>query len=30
VWAALTDDAKSYAYAYQRMASQLFVVDGAR
>ena len=26
----LTDDAKSYAYSYVRMPSQLFVVDGAR
>jgi serine/threonine protein kinase/Tol biopolymer transport system component len=28
--AALTDDAKSYAYRYRRMASQLFVVEGAK
>ncbi len=28
--AALTDDARSYAYSYQRMTSQLFVVEGAR
>ena len=28
--AALTDDTKSYAYGYQRMTSQLFVVEGAR
>jgi serine/threonine protein kinase len=28
--AALTDDTKSYAYSYQRMTSQLFVVEGAR
>jgi hypothetical protein len=28
--AALTDDAKSYAYNYKRMTSQLFVVAGAR
>ncbi|OGD21658.1 MAG: hypothetical protein A2W03_17125 [Candidatus Aminicenantes bacterium RBG_16_63_16] len=28
--AALTDDTKSYAYSYDRMRSQLFVVDGAR
>jgi len=28
--AALTDDARSYAYDYQRMTSQLFVVEGAR
>jgi eukaryotic-like serine/threonine-protein kinase len=28
--AALTDDSKSYAYGYQRMTSQLFVVEGAR
>jgi len=27
---ALTDDTKSYAYSYQRMISQLFVVEGAR
>jgi hypothetical protein len=27
--AALTDDTKSYAYSYDRMRSQLFVVDGA-
>jgi len=26
----LTDDTKSYAYSYQRMTSQLFVVEGAR
>jgi len=30
VWAALTDDTKSYAYSYQRMTSQLFVMEGAR
>ena len=30
VWAALTDDTKSYAYSYQRMTSQLFVVEGTR
>src|SRR5450830_1180371 len=28
--AALTDDTKSYAYSYQRMTSQLLVVEGAR
>jgi Tol biopolymer transport system component len=28
--AALTDDTRSYAYSYQRMTSQLFVVEGAR
>jgi hypothetical protein len=28
--AALTDDAKTYAYDYKRMTSQLFVVDGVR
>jgi eukaryotic-like serine/threonine-protein kinase len=28
--AALTDDTKSYAYSYERMTSQLFVVEGAR
>ncbi len=28
--AALTDDTKSYAYSYDRMTSQLFVVEGAR
>jgi Tol biopolymer transport system component len=28
--AALTEDARSYAYGYQRMTSQLFVVEGAR
>jgi Tol biopolymer transport system component len=28
--AALTDNTKSYAYGYQRMTSQLFVVEGAR
>ena len=28
--AALTDDARSYAYCYKRMTSQLFVVEGAR
>jgi hypothetical protein len=28
--AALTDDTKSYAYSYDRMRSQLFVVEGAR
>lgn len=28
--AALTDDARSYAYDYDRMTSQLFVVEGAR
>ena len=28
--AALTDDAKSYAYGYRRMTSQLFVVEGVR
>jgi Tol biopolymer transport system component len=28
--AALTDDARSYAYCYARMTSQLFVVEGAR
>ena len=28
--AALTDDAKAYAYDYSRMTSQLFVVEGAR
>jgi len=28
--AALTDDAKSYAYGYDRMRSQLFVVEGVR
>ena len=28
--AALTDDTRSYAYSYQRMTSQLFVVAGAR
>ena len=28
--AALTDDAKSYAYDFKRMTSQLFVVEGAR
>jgi len=27
---ALTDDARSYAYSYERMTSQLFVVEGAR
>ncbi len=27
---ALADDMKSYAYSYQRMTSQLFVVEGAR
>ena len=30
VWAALTDDTKSYAYSYLRMTSQLFIVEGAR
>jgi eukaryotic-like serine/threonine-protein kinase len=30
VGAALTDDARSYAYDYKRMTSQLFVVEGAR
>jgi hypothetical protein len=30
VGASLTDDAKSYAYDYKRMTSQLFVVEGAR
>ncbi|MGZ5423574.1 MAG: hypothetical protein ACXWH4_03395, partial [Candidatus Aminicenantales bacterium] len=28
--AALTDDTKSYAYSYDRMRSQLFMVEGAR
>jgi hypothetical protein len=28
--AALTDDAKTYAYDYKRMTSQLFVVAGVR
>lgn len=27
---ALTDDARSYAYSYERMTSQLFAVEGAR
>jgi Tol biopolymer transport system component len=30
VGAALTDDARSYAYGYLRMTSQLFAVEGAR
>jgi Tol biopolymer transport system component len=30
IWASLTDDTRSYAYSYQRMTSQLFVVEGAR
>jgi len=30
VLAAVTDEAKSYAYDYSRMSSQLFVVEGAR
>ncbi len=29
-WGDLSDDAKSYAYYYQRLTSQLFVVEGAR
>jgi hypothetical protein len=28
--AALTDDAKSYAYSYLRTTSQLFIVEGMR
>jgi eukaryotic-like serine/threonine-protein kinase len=30
IWASLTDDTRSYAYSYQRMTSQLFVVERAR